>query len=70
MLADLAGLLQYIDVFFAKLRIRVFRIVRVDELGEAQGASHAGRTSADNDNVSGHLWAINAGERFAENQHS
>jgi hypothetical protein len=39
----------------------MFRIVRIDKLREAQSTSHAGRTSADDDNIGGHLWAINAG---------
>ncbi len=66
MLADLAGLLQNVDVFFAELRVWMFRIVRVDQLREAQSTGHAGGPTADNDHIRGHLRTLNAGEGFAE----
>jgi hypothetical protein len=45
------------------------RIVRVDQLRKTQGASHASRPAADNDNIGGHLRPFNAFNRFAENEH-
>ncbi len=66
-LADLACLLENVDVFFAELRVGILGVVRVDELRKAQGAGHAGRPAADNNNVGGHLRTFDAFDRFAEN---
>ena len=52
-----------------ELRVGILGVVLVDELREAQGASHAGRTAADDDDVGLHLGAVDAFEGFAENQH-
>ena len=68
-LTDLAGFLEDVDIFFAELRVRIFGDMRVDELRKAQGAGHAGRPAADDDDVSGHLRALDAVDRFAEHQH-
>jgi hypothetical protein len=41
--------------------------VRVDELGEPQGARHARRPAANDDHIGRHLGAVDAFERFAKN---
>ena len=66
-LADLARLLEHVDVFFAELRVGIVGVVLIDELREPQGASHASRAAADDDHVGGHLRAFDVFERFAEN---
>ena len=69
MLADLAGLLEHISVFFAKLRTGIFLVVLVNELRETNGTRHScGAPAYDND-IGGHLGAVDAFKRFAENQH-
>jgi len=70
MLTDLAGLLEQVYVFFAKLRTGIPLVVLVNELRETNGASHARGAAADDDDIGGHLGAIDAFKRFAENQHS
>ena len=44
-------------------------VVLVDELRQPQSASHARGAAADDDDVGLHLRAIDAFERFAENEH-
>ena len=68
-LADLASLLQHIDIFFAELGVRMLGIVLIDKLREAQRTSHARRPAADDDDIGRHLRAFDAGKGFAENQH-
>src|SRR5580692_6518929 len=69
MLADFARLLEYINIFFAELRVRMRDVVRVNQLRQAQCAGHAGRPSADDDHVSRHLRPLDAFNRFAEDHH-
>src|SRR5277367_6048308 len=69
MLAHFARFLQHVDIFFAQLRVRIFRIVGVDKLRQAQSTGHASRPAADDDNVGGHLRTLYTLDRFAENQH-
>ena len=66
-LADLASLLEHVDIFFAELRIGMLGVVLIDELREPQRTSHACRPAADDDDIGGHLGAFNASEGFAEN---
>jgi hypothetical protein len=44
-------------------------VVRIDELGQAQSAGHARRSAAYDDDIGGHLGAVDAFKRFAEDQH-
>jgi hypothetical protein len=44
-------------------------VVLIDQLSQAKSASHARRTSADNDHVGRHDRMVHLGERLAENQH-
>jgi hypothetical protein len=44
-------------------------IVLVDELREAQGASHAGGPSANDYDISFHYGALDTLERFTKNDH-
>src|SRR5580704_9914895 len=67
MLPNLAGFLQDVDVFLAQLRIGMLRVVLVDQLGKPQGASHACRTTANDDHVSRHLRAFDTFNRLSEN---
>src|ERR1700685_4516867 len=67
MLPDLARFLQHINVFFADLRVRIFRIVLIDKLRQAQCASHASRPAADDDNGGRHLGTFDGLGRFAKN---
>src|ERR1700687_130232 len=66
-LANLAGLFENINVFFAELRVWVVRVVLIDELREPQGTRHARRATAHDDNVGGHLGTFDVRERLAEN---
>ncbi len=59
-LADLAGLLQDVNIFFAELRVRIARVVLIDKLREPQSASHASRAAADDDHIGRHLRAFDA----------
>ena len=67
-LADLAGFFENVDVFFAELRVGMRGVMCVDKLRQAQRAGHAGRPAADDDYVGRHLRALDAFDRFAENQ--
>ena len=69
MLANLARLLEHVDVLFAKLRVGIGRIVRVDQLRKPQRASHPRRPAADDDHISRHLRTFNTFNRFSENDH-
>ena len=69
MLADLAGLFEHVDIFFAELRIRILGVVLVDQLRKPQRTSHPRRPAADDDHIGRHLRTFNAFERFAEDQH-
>ena len=65
-LADFAGFLEDVDIFFAELRVRMLGVVLVNELGEAQSARHACRTAADDDCIGRHLGAIDVFGRGCE----
>src|SRR5579872_5131158 len=67
MLADLSRLFEHVDILFAELRARILRVMSINQLREAQGASHTGRTTADDDNIGRHLRAFDAFYRLAEN---
>src|SRR5215469_2276917 len=69
MLADLAGFLEDVDVFFAERQVGMFGVVLVDELRQAERAGHSGRASADDDYVGFHLGAVDVFEGSAENEH-
>ena len=66
-LADLAGLLEDVNIFFAELRVGILRVVMIDELREPQSTRHASWPAADDDDIGGHLGTFDVGERFAEN---
>ena len=61
MLADLARLLEDVNIFFAELRVGMAGVVLIDELRQAQRAGHAGGAAADDDHVGGHLGAFDVG---------
>ena len=61
MLADLAGLLEHVDILFAELRVGMARVVLIDELREAKSTRHAGRAAANDDDVGRHLGAFDVG---------
>ena len=46
------------------------RVVLIDQLRQAQGARHASRAAADDDDIGRHLRAFDAFNGFAENQHT
>ena len=70
MLADLTSFFEDVDVLLAELRVGIAGVVLVDELRETQSTGHAGGPAADDDNVGGHLGAVDAFERFAKDKHS
>ena len=66
-LADFAGFLEDVNIFFAELRVGMLAVVLVNELGEAQSTSHARRTAADDDGIGRHLGAIDVRKGLAKN---
>src|SRR5579864_5506132 len=69
MLPNFAGLLEYVDVFLAELGVGMRGIMRIDQLRQTKSASHARRPAADDDNVSGHLRALDAFNWFSKDDH-
>ncbi|HKR85225.1 MAG TPA: hypothetical protein VJS37_13795, partial [Terriglobales bacterium] len=66
-LANLPRLFEYVDIFFAELRIGMFAVMLVDQLRQAQPTSHARRPATNNDNISRHLRAVDILARMPEN---
>ena len=56
-LSNFACLLEDVNIFFAELRVRMLRVMRIDKLREAQRASHPGRPATDNNHIGRHLRA-------------
>jgi hypothetical protein len=64
-----AGFFQDVNILFRKLRVGMFGVVVVNELGEAQSAGHTGGASSDNDDIGFHCRAFDALKRFTKNDH-
>src|SRR5215475_2632656 len=62
MLANLPSFFENIDVLLAERPVRILPVVLIDELRKPQGTRHACRPAANNDDVSFHLWTIDACE--------
>ena len=69
-LADLARFLKNVDVLFTELRVRTLCVVPINKLRKPQCAGHAGRPTANDDDVGRHLRSVDSLQWRPKNQHT
>src|SRR6266705_1841735 len=69
-LADVARFLKNVDVLFTELRVRTLCVVPINKLRKPQCAGHAGRPTANDDDVGRHLRTVDSLQWRPKNQHT
>jgi hypothetical protein len=69
MRSEFPRLLENVNIFLGERGVRMFGVVLVNQLRQAQGAGHAGGPSANDDDIGFHCRAFNTLKRLTKNDH-